>query len=287
MDLKQLVMLALQVSIICTVFGFGLRTEPAGLLYLARRPGLLFRSLLAVFVIMPAVAVVLVRLLDLRQGTEVSLVALAISPVPPLLPRREASAGGKQSYGLAIMATLALLAIGAVPLAVEVLQHVLGRPLAAAPSAVARVVLVAALLPLVAGMAFRAVLPAIADWIEKPVGLVAKILLPLAALLLLAGSLPALWAAVGDGTIVAIVIFVAAGLAAGHLLGGPDPEQSVVLALSSACRHPAIAFSLASSNFPEERVGGTILLYVLVSWVVCVPYIAWQRRHAPGAMTPA
>ena len=62
--IRQVVLLALQVSIIGTVFGFGLNTTARDLLYLFRRPGLLARSLLAVFVIMPAVAVALVRIFD-------------------------------------------------------------------------------------------------------------------------------------------------------------------------------------------------------------------------------
>ena len=64
MDLKQLVILALQVSVLSTVFGFGLKTTTHDLSYLIRRPGLLARSLLAMFVVMPAVAVLLALLFD-------------------------------------------------------------------------------------------------------------------------------------------------------------------------------------------------------------------------------
>jgi hypothetical protein len=40
MDLKQLVMLGLQISIVCTVFGYGLKTTTAALLDVLRRPAL-------------------------------------------------------------------------------------------------------------------------------------------------------------------------------------------------------------------------------------------------------
>ena len=40
MDVKQLVILTAQVSVLCTVFGFGLRATSDDLWYLARRPGL-------------------------------------------------------------------------------------------------------------------------------------------------------------------------------------------------------------------------------------------------------
>ena len=80
-----------------------------------------------------------------------------------------------------------------------------------------------------------------------------------------------------------MVAFVIVGLLIGHLLGGPEREHSVVLALSTACRHPAIALTIASANFPDLRFGGTILLYLLVSIVVCIPYVAWQRRRSIAA----
>lgn len=166
MDLKQLVMLAFQVSILATVFGFGLRASPDVVLYLIRRPGLLVRSLFAVLVVMPIVAVVLARAFDFRPVAEIALIALAISPLPPLLPKKESKAGGRQSYGLALMVVLAMFAIVTVPLSAEILQRVFGRPLGVAPGAIARVVLLMAVLPLAAGMTVRATLPALAGRIE-------------------------------------------------------------------------------------------------------------------------
>jgi bile acid:Na+ symporter, BASS family len=239
------------------------------------------------FVIMPVVAVALVRLFDFRPAVEIALIALAISPVPPLLPKKESKSGGHQSYGLGLMALLSLLAIVVVPLSVEILERVFGRPFAMAPGVIAKVVLVMALLPLAAGMVIRAVLPKIAERIEKPVVLVAKVLLPLAVLALLTGTWQAVWAAVGDGTVIAMVAFIAAGLAVGHILGGPDPDHSVVLALSSACRHPGIALAIAATNFPDEHFGGTILLYLILSAIVCIPYMAWQRRQVSGTLSTA
>lgn len=278
MDPKQLVMLAFQVSILCTVFGFGLNATPDDLKYLIRRPGLLLRSILAVVVVMPLLAVTLARWFDFRPVTEIALVALAISPVPPLLPQRQTKAGGHHSYGLALMAILALLAIVTVPLWLEILEHLFGRPLGASPGAVARTVVTMALLPLGLGMAVRAAAPALADRIDKPVSLIVKVLLPIAVLLLLFGTWRVLLGAIGGGTVVAMVVFVGAGLVGGHLLGGPDPDCSIVLALSSACHHPAIALSIASANFPDEHFAGTILLYVVLNTLLCLPYLAWQRR---------
>ena len=127
----------------------------------------------------------------------------------------------------------------------------------------------------------------VSDRLETVASPITKVLLPLAVLVLLVGSWRAMWAAVGDGSIVAIIIFVAAGLLAGHLLGGPDPENAVVLALSSACRHPAIALTIAAASFPGQRFEGTILLYLVVNALIGVPYLVWHRRQTATAMAPA
>jgi bile acid:Na+ symporter, BASS family len=280
MGAKQLLMLAFQVAIVGTVFGFGLKSTTDDLLYVVQRPGLLVRSLLAVLVVMPILAVVFVKVFDLRQTVEVVLVALAISPVPPLLPNKESKAGGRQSFGLGLMLLLGLVSIVAIPLMVEFMERVFSRSLTVDSGAIARIILIAVLLPLLAGMAVCRLAPQIAERLERPVHVVASGLLLVGVVVLLADSRGAMWAAVGDGTIPALIAFVVAGLLVGHLLGGPEPQQSVVLALSSACRHPAIALAVAAANFPDERFGGTILLYLLVSAVLAIPYVAWQRRRS-------
>ena len=86
-------------------------------------------------------------------------------------------------------------------------------------------------------------------------------------------------ALVGDGTVVALAIFVLIGLVAGHVFGGPDPDHAVVLALSTACRHPAIALSVAAANFPEQRFGATIVLYLLMNIVLSFLYVGWLKRR--------
>jgi bile acid:Na+ symporter, BASS family len=80
-------------------------------------------------------------------------------------------------------------------------------------------------------------------------------------------------------------VFVLIGLAAGHLLGGPDPDDRTVLALSTATRHPGVAIAIANANFPGGKLAvAAVLLYVLVSAVVSIPYLNWiKRRHAAAA----
>ncbi|HSK27847.1 MAG TPA: hypothetical protein VK894_13135 [Jiangellales bacterium] len=79
--------LAFQLSIAVTVFGFGLGARNEDILYVFRRPRLLVVTLLAMFVVVPVIALALELYLDLPHPARVALVALALSPIPQLLPR--------------------------------------------------------------------------------------------------------------------------------------------------------------------------------------------------------
>lgn len=279
MDLKQLVILTLQISVVGTVLGFGLKTTFADLLYLLRQPALLVRSLIAVFVIMPIVAVAISQWFDFPRTVMIALIALSISPTPPLLPSREAKSGGHESYGLGLMALLAGLSIAVVPLAAQLLSAFFGRDLGAPASKIAGIVFISVLLPLAVGMAVHALSPAIAARVDTVVAMMVKILLPLGVVVLLIATAPAMWRLIGGGTLVAMLLFLAIGFVVGHVMGGPDQENAIVLAISTACRHPAVALSIASANFPDEQFGAAILLYLLLGLVVGVPYTLWNKRH--------
>ena len=283
MDIKQLIVLALQIAIIGTVFTYGLRAAVDDVLEVWRRPSLLVRSLLAVFVIMPVLVVAFVLSFHLRTDVEAVLVALALSPVPPILPNKIGKAGGSASFGLGLMLVLAVAALVAIPVSLAVLERVAARPIAVQPGTIARIVAMTTLLPLLVGMAVHRLAPRVADALATPLSRVATALLLLGVALLIYGTRQAIWAATGGGAIAAIVAFVAVGLLVGHLLGGPEAEDSTVLALSTACRHPAIALSIASANFPNEHFAGMVILYLLVSGVAGVPYVKWQGRRASVA----
>ena len=284
MDLRQAVVLTLQVSIFLAVFGFGLQATREDLLSSSRRPGQLARALLAMFVVMPVVAILLSVVFEFRPPVEIALVALAISPMPPLLPNRQAQAGGRVWYGMGLMVTAALLSIVYVPMAVYIIGRILGLPVAMGPTALIRLVLLSVLIPLGLGMLVRTVAPAAARRVARPSAIVAITGLVLGVAALLIAVLPAAMTLVGNGTVLVFVVFVVIGLAVGHALGGPSREERAVLALSTACRHPAIAIAVAGATFPQETlVPAAVVLYLLINIVVSIGYIVMQRRLRAAA----
>jgi BASS family bile acid:Na+ symporter len=283
MDGKQLLVSAFQISIVLMVFGFGLRATVDDVLFVVRRRGLLLRSVLAVFVIMPIAAYLFARLFDFRPAVEIALVALALSPVPPILPKQTMKLGGDEGYALGLLVVLSAMAIVFVPLSLAILGQLTGNGYLLQPAAVSKAVVLSALLPLAIGMLFSTALPHVAELIEKPVTLIATLLLAICAVALLVVAAPAIWALIGDGTVVALAAFAAFGYLVGHLLGGPGRERSLVLAFSTACRHPAIALAVATAAHPEVHTGGAILLYFIVSALVGAVY----ARVSASELQPA
>ncbi|MGH8204705.1 MAG: Na+-dependent transporter, partial [Steroidobacteraceae bacterium] len=116
----------------------------------------------------------------------------------------------------------------------------------------------------------------------KPVSIVAGILLVVT-------FLPVLWIArhaivglAGNFTIVAIVLLSLAGIAIGHWLGGPDPDNRTALALATATRHPGVALGVLKVISPGDKEADVaVVLYLLVSIVATMPYVMWRKRaHA-------
>ena len=94
MTIAQLIPLAIQVSMGLIVLSIGLQVSPADMAPLLRRPGYLVRAVLAMNVFMPVLAMVLAMAFDLNPAVEGALIALALAPVPPILPNKELKAGG-------------------------------------------------------------------------------------------------------------------------------------------------------------------------------------------------
>jgi BASS family bile acid:Na+ symporter len=280
----ELIRLAVVASIFVTVLGIGLSATWRDATFLLRERGLLFRSLVSMFVVMPVVVAVVAQVSNLPQAVKVALVALAIAPVPPILPRRELQAGGRSGYAVGLLAVGALIAIVYVPVAVEILDRIFGRHGDVSPLMIGKIVLITILAPLLIGMAVRQWAPSAAVKGAGPVLAIGMILLVAACIPLLMATWRAIVDLFGNGTVLIIALVAAGGLFLGHALGGPHPEDRIVLALSTASRHPAVALAVATSGVMETKPElAAVLLYVVVSVLVSLPYVMWRRRRAAAA----
>lgn len=280
MSIAQLVKLGILASVFLTVLGMGLAATWDDATYLVRKPALLARSLFSMFVLMPIICVSAALLFHLPPAVRVALVALAISPVPPLLPQKELMAGAHGAYAISLVAIAAVLSIVYVPVITSLFAAWFNHPAEVSSGAVAQIVLTTILVPLALGMAIHVWLPALAARAAKPVGLIGVTLVLVCCLPLVLRLWPLITSFFGDGTLLMLAVVILVGTGVGHFLGGPDSWDRTVLGLSTSARHPAVAIAAATSAVAEGRLAlAAVVLYVLVVTVVTVPYVLWSKRQ--------
>jgi len=287
MDLTTFILLALKLSILLSVLGLGLRATLSDATFLLRSPGGLARAVLSMEVLLPLVAIALVTAFDLRPAVKIALVALSVSPVPPILPNKAMRAGGRENYTIGLLTAMALLSIVSVPMALEVLERVFDVPLQMSASRVAGVVSLTVLGPLAVGIACHAAWPRVTERVAGIVSTAGGGLLLVSALPILFGARQMLGSLIGDGTLAAFTAWTLAAVTVGHLLGGPERENRPVLALATASRHPAVAVGIAQVNFPEQKLAvPAVLLFLLVNAAVTGLYLVWLK-HQRAAERPS
>ncbi len=272
--MTTVILIAVRIAVVLTVLALGMSASFGDATSLFRRPAKLASALFSMNVVMPLFTLAMTTLFDLRPTVALALVALSVAPIPPILPRKAMSAGGGAAYTIGLLASAAVFAIVFVPLALFGIEvHV---PIAK----LAFVIALTVLAPLAVGMTIHRFAPRFAARAAKPTSVVALVLLGLCGVPVFIVTMPLIVTLLGNGTLAAIVAFNVVGLAAGHLLGGPDRDERSVLALTTASRHPGVAFVIALANGGEQKpVVAALLLYLLVNALVSLPYVLWSKRH--------
>lgn len=279
MTLAELVPLALKVSVVTMIFAMGLTAIPADLIYLLRRPLKLLRSLVSMYGVMLILAVEVCKITKPERAAEIVIVVLSLAAIPPLLPKKLIKAGADASYAVGLVVAASLFSIIWIPVAVALLQDVFDMPLTVSSRQIASIVFLNILTPLVAGAIVRRFAPLFAQRIEPVLAKAGSLLLLTVLLPIVYRMWQPMFAQINLGTVAALVAFIVVGLVSGHLLGGRNPDDRTVLAMASASRHPGISMALAHLNFPNEKsVIGVVVLYLLLSALIAIPYVTWRKR---------
>jgi BASS family bile acid:Na+ symporter len=279
-----LAVLAVKLSIPMQVFATGLGADWHDAVCLFRSPRLLANSILARNVAVPVITILLIKLFTFPVAIAITLGVLAVTPVPPLLPRSQIKAGARSGYVLGLLVSQALLAIVLVPVTIELMDWALGARAHFAATRVAVLIVETILVPLAAGMLAAKLRPEFRRFAPQ--------FLMVGTVLLIAGAAPMLllgWKAcgtlAGNGSILSIIIFIVAGMATGHFLGGPRPADRIALAIATPARHPGLAVAITQINYPEQGrlVAGAVVIYLIFRVILSLAYARWQ--HPPHIET--
>ncbi len=270
-------------SIVLQVIAIGIQTRPMNLLTCIRRPSWLLRIVVAMYIAVPLLAAALAKMSAASDRMKGAMLLMAIAAVAPLLPRKLLRLGVDAGFAESLSAVTMLLAIPLVPITATALGMMFGREIAVPPSAVAATLAKTFLLPLLVGMALKAVLRHRSIRLGELLGMTGTVLLLLVVFLLFIAQrdtiFPLVWR-----SLPVLILYAAGSLLIGHIIGGPDPGERTALAVATVSRHPGLAILVASASAPQGAFVPAILVVVACSAIVAVPYTSW-RKHTLGRRT--
>ena len=253
-------------ALVMMMFSMGLRVTGGELLASARPARRLVLGLIANFVMLPAITVGLLQVFHAPPMIAVGFLILAACPGAPVGPPITAIARGDVAWSLGMMLILAALSAILTPALLSLMLPWVApaTDLRIDYLGIIRILLVTQLLPLALGVGFRHMRPQWARRLERPVGLLANVLLLalVAAIVItqfgiLAAIRPRGWFGMG--------LLVAASLALGWACGGPGAASRKALATTTATRNVALGLVIVGSNFAGTPAVTAVVACGLVS----------------------
>jgi bile acid:Na+ symporter, BASS family len=265
--LQHAVPIATLVFVVSSMVAMGLGLTVSAITAPLRNARLVAMSLLANFVLMPAAAVLLAKVLRLDEPFGVGLLLLGVAAGAPFLPKLAQIAKGDLAFAVALMVVLMVITVGYLPLVLPMLLP----GVSVNPGQIARSLIVLMLLPLAVALGVNAKLPGVAaavkPWCDRlsTLGLVAVVLL------LVVVNFADVVSVFGTRAILAGLIFIAIGYAVGWALGGPAAGTRPVLGLGTAQRNIAAALVVGGQNFTDPNVVVMVVVVAIVSLLILLP----------------
>ncbi|MGP4054180.1 bile acid:sodium symporter family protein [Mycobacterium sp. 4D054] len=281
--LQHAVPIATLIFVVSSMLAMGLGLRITEITAPLRNARLVAMSLLANFLLMPAAAVLLAKVLALDEPFAVGLLLLGVAAGAPFLPKLAQIAKGDLAFAVALMVVLMVITVGYLPLVLPMLLP----GVSVNPGQIARSLIVLMLLPLAVALAVNAKLPRVAaavkPWCDRlsSLGLVAVVVL------LVVVNFRNVLSVFGTRAILAGLLFITIGYALGWGLGGPAAATRPVLGLGTAQRNIAAALVVGGQSFTDPSVVVMVVVVAIVSLLVLLPLSrALARRTAAGDEAP-
>jgi BASS family bile acid:Na+ symporter len=272
--------------VFAVMFAIGLMLGREQIAAAMQRRVVLLAVVFAVFVPVPALAVLALKIFGLKGPVAVGIVLMAISPGAPVALRRALDAGGSRAFAPALHLSIVILAVLTVPATVVILDWIFTADFSVTPFHIGRQVFFAQLLPMALGASLRATRPALAAKLEAPLSRIGNWLLLVLAILVLA-DMPAIIGATGWTPMFAGIGITVCALAVGAAFAWRDPEVRPVGAIAAAMRNPGLALVIATVNDAPPAVTSAVIGYALGLGLTIVAFLQWRKRRSVGQASPA
>jgi BASS family bile acid:Na+ symporter len=268
-------------SVALIVFAQGLKISLGEVMtYFRERPWLIVRSLIAVLILVPVVALAIILILKPPIEVTVALAILVSCPPAPLMIKATPNLGkGSAAFMASLHLSLAVLALITVPAILYLISIPLGFHADVNLVKMMMILAKTILIPVTLGMVVRSYFPAFADKASPKLDKAGTIGLLILVLVVLIKFYPALlnmdlW------SYLVIALVSASALATGHFLGPKDPHERTSLAIESGVRHPALALTIGVSNYTAAIALPVLVPCVVVFIILAMLYMVLQKKTA-------
>ena len=265
--LSKAVPITMLVFVVVSMLAVGSSLTVGQIVAPLRNRKLVFFAVLANFVLMPAGAWAIAKLLKLDQPLGIALLLLGVAAGAPFLPKLAGIAKGDLAFAVGLMVLLMVLTVAYMPLVLPLLL----QGVSVDPMKIARSLLLLMLLPLGLGLALNARFGSIAERMRAPLNRLSSLSLALLIVLLLVTNIQNVVALFGTRGIFASILFLFLGAGIGWLLGGPGLGTKGVLALGTAQRNIAAALVVGGKDFDDPKVLVMIVVVAVVGLLILMP----------------
>lgn len=277
--LSGLLTLSVLVYAVSSMLLAGMGSELSKIIGPLRNIGATSRALLANFVLVPLLALIVLRALDPPQALANGLFLTGTAAGAPFLIKLATTAEADVALSTTQLLVLLPVTIVYMPLVVP-----LALPWAEiSAAAIARPLLLSMLLPLAIGLLLRAVAKPWAMALQPILGKISSFALLVLIATTILVNLPGILPVFRTTAILAAVLLIAGAFAIGYVLGGRTLRRREVLGLATGQRNIAAAAVVASQAVGHPDTITMVVVTSLVGFAVLFP-LAWllrRRSYAP------
>jgi len=269
--------LSLLVFVVSALLGTGATLTVRQILEPLRNIRLVITSFAASFLIVPLIAIVITRIHPLEEPLQIGLILLSMTAGSEALPKITGIVKGNTGYAVGLMCLQIIVSLVYVPLLISVLlpevsiNHF---------KLVMKLVLFV-LLPLMGGLLLKARHELAAAKMEHVLHKISMVSLIIVFVLLIAAKFALVLDILHLEVVLTVIVYLALSFAAGYLLGGPNPDTRMTLAVGSILRSGGIALVVASQAFSDPKVI-VMIMSILILMLPVLPAMVWMfRRCSP------
>jgi BASS family bile acid:Na+ symporter len=242
-------------------------------------------ALVANFLVVPAVTVVLLYLFAASPMVAAGFLILAVCPGAQVGPPFATLAKGDVPAAVGMMVVLAGASAFLSPAILYLLLPRLfpDSELQVDYLAIVLTLLLTQILPLATGIVAQGRAPRFSAWANKPLALIANVLLLVVVLLVLINQFDTL-AEIRLRGWLGMLLLLGASLAVGWFCGGPARTTRKSLAVTTAARNAGVGLVIVANNFAGTAAATAVVAYALVSILgslgCALAFGALEKGHA-------